>query len=213
MWHIVYILTAYMHLGRCKTFAHPDSRFKEQKAIVFFFPRRPKSSYFFPFHPVWFCLVLQSCWDAFIELCPRNSCYIELEMTDVKVVASPNYCCGRQPGLQGCQSELARAGLKLSSHSFSLALHIRSLVLCRSCVLAGASTRKETHALLHARNLNLRASVPSSNVHTQFALAGWVTDCGAKNDLQLGIKTDTSHNIKFARISVSPVEWKAMKAL
>lgn len=37
MWHIVYILTAYMHLGRCKTFAHPDSRFKEQKAILFFF--------------------------------------------------------------------------------------------------------------------------------------------------------------------------------
>lgn len=37
MWHIVYILTAYVHLGRCKTFAHPDSRFKEQKAIVIFF--------------------------------------------------------------------------------------------------------------------------------------------------------------------------------
>lgn len=36
MWHIVYILTAYMHLGRCKTFAHPDSCFKEQKAIIFF---------------------------------------------------------------------------------------------------------------------------------------------------------------------------------
>lgn len=157
MWHIVYILTAYMHLGRCKTFAHPDSCFKEQKAIVFFSSRRPKSSYFFPFHPVWFCLVLQSCWDAFIELCPRNSCYIELEMTDVKVVASLSYCCGRQPGLQGCQSELARAGLKLSSHSFSLALHIRSLVLYRICVLAGASTRKESHALLHARNRNLFA--------------------------------------------------------
>lgn len=29
---------------------------------------------------------------------------------------------------------------------------------------------------------------------------------GAENDLQLGIKTDTSHNIKFARISASPAE-------
>lgn len=29
---------------------------------------------------------------------------------------------------------------------------------------------------------------------------------GAENDLQLGIKTDTSHNIKFARISASLAE-------
>lgn len=111
---------------------------------------RPKSSYLFSFHFICFCLVLQSCYNAFIELCPRNSCYIELGMTDVKAEARPNYCCRRQPRLQGCQSELVRAGSKLSSQHFGLALHIRSLVLCRLWVLAGANTHEQTHIVLHA---------------------------------------------------------------
>lgn len=109
----------------------------------------PENIYSLSFHFIWFCLVLQSGCDAFTELCPRNSCYIELGMTDVKLEARPNYCRGRQPRLQGCQSELVGAGSKLSSQRFGLALHIRSLVLCRLWVLAGANTHTQRHILLH----------------------------------------------------------------
>lgn len=101
-------------------------------------------------------------------------------MTDVQ--AGSNHCCGRQPGLQGCHSELARAGLKLSSHSFSLALHVRSLVPCRICVLAAASRGRRTYFFFFSffsythRNLESRAlmTVFARAPHTraEYALAG-----------------------------------------
>lgn len=136
-------------------------------------------------------------------------------MTDVKAAACSNHCCGREPGLQGCHSELVRAGLKLSSHSFSLALHIRSLVPCRICVLAAASGGRRTFFFfLHAANLEsctLLSVFARARTHSHTSASTQLLAeshaAGAKKDIQLGIKTDTSHNIKFARISASPAEW------
>lgn len=129
-------------------------------------------------------------------------------MTDVKVVARPNYCRERQPRLLGCHSELVRAGFKLSPQSFSLALHIRSLVLCRLCVLTGASTHKQTHTHFYTHNSSCIHICSGALWCTQFALAKQAeSPTMAQNDIQLGIKTDTTHSIKFAS------EWSAMKAL
>lgn len=126
-------------------------------------------------------------------------------MTDVEVVARPNYCRGRQPRLQGCQSELVGAGSKLSSQCFfGLALHIRSLVLCRRRLC----WQGPTHTRAHARTSTHIAQVTYMHAvyaHARaFGLAGWVTDRGS--DFSAGNKNWHKSRIKFARISLSSVD-------
>lgn len=104
-------------------------------------------------------------------------------MTDVKVVARlTNYCHGRQPRLQDCQSELVGAGSRLSSQRFGLTLHIRSLVLCRLWVLASANTHKQSHILTHIAQATCMHALVCAQAHT----------FESPTVTQLGIKTDTS---------------------
>lgn len=125
-------------------------------------------------------------------------------MTDVKVVARPNYCRGRQPRLRGCQSELVGAGSKLSSQRFGLALHIRSLVLCRLWVLANTHTYFCTHNSSCIHTCSLCAGGARAQT---FALAGWVTDHGTEKDFQLaGNKNWHNSRIEYARISLSRMD-------
>lgn len=80
----------------------------------------------------------------------------------------------------------------------------------------GSSVERETHILFFFfffythRNLESRALMTvfaRAHTHAQSTLLLAESPAvGAENDLQLGIKTDTSHNIKFARISASLAE-------
>lgn len=140
---------------------------------------------------------------------PRNS--FELGMTDVKVVARPNYCRGRLPRLQGCQSELVGAGSKLSSQQFGLPLHIRSLVLCRLWVSAEENMHTHIHPQTHIYTQfsgyiqTYSGCTRCACLHT-FALAGLVTDCGTEEDFQqAGNKNWHKSRIKYSRICAS---WK-----
>lgn len=78
----------------------------------------------------------------------------------------------------------------------------------------GSSVERETHILFFFYTQKPRVTRARDrllHVHTHKRaesthLLAESPAVGAGNDLQLGIKTDTSHNIKFARISASPAE-------
>lgn len=97
-------------------------------------------------------------------------------MTDVPAAAGWSHCCGRQAGLQACHSELARAGLALSSHSFGLALHIGSAVPRRICVSAAASRGRRTDSffffLTHRKARVTHARARAKTGAGEYALAG-----------------------------------------
>lgn len=62
-------------------------------------------------------------------------------MTDVTVLAGPNYCCSGQLRLQDCQSELAWAGLSRLPR-----VAVLPYISCRWCSAGSASWQEKARA-------------------------------------------------------------------
>lgn len=140
-------------------------------------------------------MVLQSCDDAFKELRRRKCCFIEDEMTDVKVEARLSYCHGRQPRLQGCQSELVGGGLWAvipafrSRPTYQVTGAVQALGLCRI-----------KHTKRHTQ-LNLHTYMHAVQTLMCLLLHIWVTNCH-RQIFSAENKDRNKSRIKFARISV-----------